>query len=274
MNKILIREKLKEFLNEDLGYQDITTEGIYRGERAKAIIKAKESGVLSGLPFVEELFHLLGKVEIKTSKKEGESFKAGDTLIELEGDAKSILTGERVALNILQRLSGIATTTRKFVKKLEPKGIKILDTRKTTPGFRFFEKYAVRVGGGTNHRFALYDMVLIKDNHKKVAGSLKEAVKRVRERISPVYKIEVEVENLKELEEALELGVDTVMLDNFLPEEVKEAVKLVNGRCLVEVSGNITLENLEEYAIEGVHFISSGSIIYSSRWIDLSLKIL
>ncbi len=274
MNKILIREKLKEFLNEDLGYQDITTEGIYRGERAKAIIKAKESGVLSGLPFVEELFHLLGKVEIKTSKKEGESFKAGDTLIELEGDAKSILTGERVALNILQRLSGIATTTRKFVKKLEPKGIKILDTRKTTPGFRFFEKYAVRVGGGTNHRFALYDMVLIKDNHKKVAGSLKEAVKRVRERISPVYKIEVEVENLKELEEALELGVDTVMLDNFLPEEVKEAVKLVNGRCLVEVSGNITLENLEEYAIEGVHFISSGSIIHSSRWIDLSLKIL
>ena len=274
MNKILIQAKLKEFLNEDLGYQDITTEGIYRGERVKAFIKAKEDGILAGLPFAEELFHLLGQVEIKVLKKEGESFKAGDILIELEGDAKSILTGERVALNILQRLSGIATTTRKFVEKLEPKGIKILDTRKTTPGFRFFEKYAVRVGGGTNHRFALYDMVLIKDNHKKVAGSLREAVKRIREKISPVYKIEVEIENLDELEEALELGVDIVMLDNFSPQEVREAIKLVNGRCLVEVSGNITLENLEEYAVEGVNFISSGSIIHSSRWIDLSLKIL
>ncbi|WP_461828596.1 carboxylating nicotinate-nucleotide diphosphorylase [Aquifex sp.] len=274
MNRILIREKLKEFLNEDLGYQDLTTEGIYRGEKAKAVIKAKERGILAGLPFVEEIFSLLGGVELKALRREGESFKAGDILLELEGDAKSILTGERVALNILQRLSGIATTTRKFAEKLEPKGIKILDTRKTTPGFRYFEKYAVRVGGGTNHRFALYDMVLIKDNHKKVAGGLREAVRRVREKISPVYKIEVEVENLKELEEALELGVDIIMLDNFSPREVREAVNLVNGRCLIEVSGNVTLENLEDYAVEGVNFISSGSIIHSSRWIDLSLKIL
>ncbi len=274
MNKLLIREKLKEFLNEDVVYQDITTEGIYRGEKVKAIIKAKEEGIVAGLPFVEELFRLLGGVNLKTIKMEGDYFKAGDILLELDGDAKSILTGERVALNILQRLSGIATTTKKFVEKLEPKGIRILDTRKTTPGFRYFEKYAVRVGGGTNHRFALYDMVLIKDNHKKIVGGLREAVKRVRERISPVYKIEVEVENLKELKEALELGVDIVMLDNFSPKEVREAVKLANGKCLIEVSGNITLENLEEYAIEGVDFISSGSIIHSSRWIDLSLKIL
>ncbi|WP_461829161.1 carboxylating nicotinate-nucleotide diphosphorylase, partial [Aquifex sp.] len=248
--------------------------GIYRGEKAKAVIKAKERGILAGLPFVEEIFSLLGGVELKLIKKEGESFEVGDIILELEGDAKSILTGERVALNILQRLSGIATTTRKFAERLEPKGIKILDTRKTTPGFRFFEKYAVRVGGGTNHRFALYDMVLIKDNHKKIAGGLREAVRRVREKISPVYKIEVEVENLKELEEALELGVDIIMLDNFSSQEVREAVNLVNGRCLIEVSGNVTLENLEDYAVEGVNFISSGSIIHSSRWIDLSLKIL
>ena len=274
MNRIFVLEKLKEFLNEDIGYQDLTTEGIYRGERAKAVVKAKEEGVLAGVLFVKELFDLLGDVEIKPIKKEGETFSRGEIILEIEGDAKSILMGERVALNLLQRLSGIATTTRRFVEKLEPKGIKILDTRKTTPGFRFFEKYAVRVGGGTNHRFALYDMVLIKDNHKKVAGGLSEAVKRVREKISPVYKIEVEVENLGELEEALGLGVDIVMLDNFSPEQVKEAVKLIKGRCLVEVSGNITLENLEDYAIEGVNFISSGSIIHSSRWIDLSLKIL
>lgn len=274
MNRIFVIEKLKEFLNEDIGYQDLTTEGIYRGERVKAVVKAKEEGVLAGILFVKELFDLLGDAEIKPIKKEGENFSGGEVILEIEGDAKSILMGERVALNLLQRLSGIATTTRKFVEKLEPKGIKILDTRKTTPGFRFFEKYAVRVGGGTNHRFALYDMVLIKDNHKKVAGSLSEAVRRVREKISPIYKIEVEVENLEELEEALGLGVDIVMLDNFSPEQVKEAVELIKGRCLVEVSGNITLENLEEYAIEGVNFISSGSIIHSSRWIDLSLKIL
>lgn len=274
MNELLIRERLKEFLNEDLGYQDITTEGIYRGERVKAHIRAKEEGILAGLPFIEELFKLLGNVELRFFKNEGEFFGEGDILVELEGDAKSILTGERVALNILQRLSGIATTTKRFVEKLEKKGIKILDTRKTTPGFRFFEKYAVRVGGGMNHRFALYDMVLIKDNHKRVAGGLREAVQRVRQKVSPLYKIEVEVENIEELKEALELDVDLVMLDNFSPAEVKKAVEIINGRVLVEVSGNVTLENLEDFAIEGVNFISSGSIIHSSRWIDLSLKIL
>ena len=274
MNRLLVREKIKEFLNEDIGVQDITTEGIYRGEKVKAIVMAKEDGLVAGLPFVEEIFRILGKVEISFLKREGETFSKGDTLLELEGDAKNILIGERLTLNILQKLSGIAYTTRKFVEKLEPKGIKILDTRKTTPGFRIFEKYAVRIGGGTNHRFALYDMVLIKDNHKKVAGSLKEAVRRIRERISPVYKIEVEVENLEEVREALEIGVDIIMLDNFSQDEVRKAVKIVGKRCLIEVSGNITLENVDKYAIDGIDFISSGSIIHSSRWIDLSLKIL
>jgi len=274
MNEILAREKLKKFLLEDIGTGDITMEGIYRGERAKAVIKAKEGGVLAGSPFVEIVFEILGDVKVEFKKKEGEVFGAGEILAELEGDAKSLLTGERLSLNILQRLSGIATTARKFVEKLEGTNIKILDTRKTTPGFRYFEKYAVRVGGGKNHRFGLYDMVLIKDNHKKVAGGIKEAVKRVRERISPVYKVEVEVENLEEVREALETGVDVIMLDNFTPEEVKRAVEIIRGKALVEVSGNITLENVLDYAVEGVNFISSGSIIHSSRWLDISLKFL
>ncbi|HIC96943.1 MAG TPA: carboxylating nicotinate-nucleotide diphosphorylase, partial [Aquificaceae bacterium] len=177
-------------------------------------------------------------------------------------------------LNILQSLSGIATTVRRFVKALEGTGIKLLDTRKTTPGYRFFEKYAVRVGGGTNHRFALYDMVLVKDNHKRVAGGLKEAVRRVKEKVGPTLKIEVEVEDIAEVEEALSVGVDIIMLDNFSPEEVGEAVKLIGGRTRVEVSGNINLENVREYAIKGVDYISCGSVIYGASWCDLSLKVL
>ncbi|WP_461831501.1 carboxylating nicotinate-nucleotide diphosphorylase [Aquifex sp.] len=274
MNELLVREKLIEFLNEDIGTGDITTEGVYRGEKTEAVIKAKEDGVLAGSPFVIELFNILGDVKVNFKKREGEEFKKGEVLATLEGNARSILMGERTALNLLQRLSGIATTAKKFAKKLEKKGIRILDTRKTTPGFRLFEKYAVRIGGGTNHRFALYDMVLIKDNHKKVAGGLKEAVNRVREKISPFYKIEVEVESIEELKEAIDLKVDIIMLDNFSPEDVRKAIELINGHALIEVSGNITLENVELYAVEGVDFISSGSIIHSSRWVDISLKIL
>lgn len=274
MNKLLLRKKLSEFLEEDVGFQDITTEGIYRGEKVKAVIKAKGEGVLAGSPFVEELFSMLGNVNVNFLIKEGEFFRKGEIIAQLRGSAKEILMGERLALNILQRLSGIAYTARRFVERLKGKNIKILDTRKTTPGFRFFEKYAVKVGGGENHRFALYDMVLIKDNHKKVAGNLREAVKRVRERISPVYKIEVEVESIEELKEALELDIDIVMLDNFSPEDVKRAVEMSKGKLLIEVSGNITLENVHNYAIDGVNFISSGSIIHSSNWVDISLKIL
>lgn len=274
MNKLLLRKKLFEFLEEDVGFQDITTEGIWRGEEVKAVIKAKGEGVLAGSPFVEELFSILGNVNVNFLIKEGDLFRKGEIIAQLHGSAKEILMGERLALNILQRLSGIAYTTRKFVEKLRGKNIKILDTRKTTPGFRFFEKYAVKVGGGENHRLALYDMVLIKDNHKKVVGGLKEAVKRVREKISPVYKIEVEVESLEELKEALELNIDIVMLDNFSSEDVKRAVEMSKGELLIEVSGNITLENVDNYAIEGVNFISSGSIIHSSNWVDISLKIL
>jgi len=274
MNPLFIRQQIRRFLEEDIGRGDVTTEALQPPESVKALVVAKEEGILAGAPFATEVFSLLGGVKVRVLKGEGERFYRGETLLELEGQARSILTGERVALNLLQSLSGIATYTEKFVKALEGTGVKLLDTRKTTPGYRYFQKYAVRVGGGLNHRFALYDMVLIKDNHKRVMGGLGKAVRAVKKRIGPAYRIEVEVGNLTELEEALKEGVDIIMLDNFSPPEVKSAVKLIGGKALVEVSGNITLENVRDYAVKGVDFISSGSIIYRAPWIDLSLRVL
>ncbi len=268
-----MEELLLGYIKEDLGMGDITTDGVFRGERVRARIRAKEDGVLSGVPFAIKVFELLGGLDVVFAKNEGEKFREGEDILVLKGQADIILKGERLALNILQRLSGISTLTNRVVSKLEKTKIKLLDTRKTTPGFRFFEKYAVRVGGGSNHRFALYDMVLIKDNHKKVAGSIREAVRRVRDSVSPVYKIEVEVENLSEVEEALQCGVDILMLDNFNPQMVKEAVSLVKGATQIEVSGNINLENILDYAIEGVDYISCGFITHSARWIDMSLSV-
>ncbi len=274
MNRLFVRQRLQAFLEEDLGTSDITTEAIVRDETARAVILAKQEGILAGLPFVQELFLMMGGVYVKPEVSEGGEFRKGDRILELDGRAEIILSGERLALNILQSLSGIATRTREFVRALEGTGIRILDTRKTTPGYRYFEKYAVRIGGGHNHRFALYDMVLIKDNHKRVAGGLEEALKRVREKVSPMVKVEVEVESLEEVEKAVSLGADIIMLDNFSPQEVREAVRMVGGKAGIEVSGNITLENLNEYAVEGVSYISSGSIIYGASWVDLSLKVL
>ncbi len=274
MNRLFIRSQLQRFLEEDVGRGDITTEAVCGEETVRAEVVAKEKGILAGLPFVQELFLMLGGVYVRPKVGEGSEFKEGDVLIELEGRADVILTAERLTLNMLQSLSGIATKTREFVRALEGTKVKLLDTRKTTPGYRFFEKYAVRIGGGSNHRFALYDMVLIKDNHKRVAGSLEEAVRRVKEKVGPAYRIEVEVESLEELEKVLDLGVDIVMLDNFTPEEVGEAVKIARGKVEIEVSGGITLENVREYAVEGVDYISSGSVIYASSWVDLSLRVL
>uniref|UniRef100_A0A7C2VDW4 Probable nicotinate-nucleotide pyrophosphorylase [carboxylating] n=1 Tax=Hydrogenobacter sp. TaxID=2152829 RepID=A0A7C2VDW4_9AQUI len=269
----MVDRLLLTFLEEDIGHADITTEGVCRGESARAVVVAKEGGVLAGVGFALRVFELLGSVKLIKSLRDGEEFSKGDEVLVLEGPSDVLLKGERVALNLMQRLSGIATVVRRYVKALEGTNIKLLDTRKTTPGMRYFEKYAVRIGGGVNHRFGLYDMVLIKDNHKAVAGSIREAVRRVKEGLSPAYKVEVEVENLQELEEALECGVDMVLLDNFSPKEVREAVKITKGRILVEVSGNINLENIKDYAIEGVHFISSGSITHSARWLDLSMRV-
>jgi nicotinate-nucleotide pyrophosphorylase (carboxylating) len=276
MNPILVEELLKTYLNEDIGRADLTAEGVYRGEIVHARIVAKEDGILAGLPFAVRVFRLLGgELNVISAIREGSPFKKGDILLELEGNAKTLLMGERVALNILQRLSGIATKTRRMVEKIKDLPVKLLDTRKTTPGFRLFEKYAVKVGGGENHRFALYDMVMIKDNHIKVAGGVEEAVRRVRQLISPVYKIEVEVSTFEELLKVLTLPVDIVMLDNFSVEDAKEAVSIVRQErpdIMVEISGGINEENIRAYAESGCDFISSGSIIHSARWLDLSMK--
>ncbi len=275
MNHPYVRKWIRRYIEEDLGRGDITTEILNLNKSVKAVILAKENGVLAGLPFVREIFSILGNVSIRELKKEGETFSRGEILLELKGSAKSILAGERLSLNILQSLSGIATLTREFCNVLKGTRIKILDTRKTTPGYRYFEKYAVRVGGGLNHRYALYDMILIKDNHKKAAGGLEKILRNIEKGISPSYKVEVEVESLEELETVLKYDrVDMVLLDNFSPEEVKTAVEIIKGKVLVEVSGNINLNNLRDYTVEGVDFISSGSIIYGASWVDLSLKIL
>ena len=277
MNPLLVDRLLEEYLNEDIGRADLTAEGVFRGERVKAVIKAKEDGVLAGLPFAVRTFRLLdGSLKFSSPLREGMEFKKGDILLEVEGNAKSILMGERVALNILQRLSGIATKTRKMVEKIRDLPVRLLDTRKTTPGFRLFEKYAVKVGGGENHRFGLYDMVLIKDNHIKVAGGVEEAVRRVRELIPPVYKVEVEISNFEELLTVLRLPVDIVMLDNFSVEDAAEAVKIIReaGKPFeIEISGGIREENIRDYALTGVDYISSGSVIHSARWLDLSMKV-
>ena len=278
MNPLLVDELLKNYLNEDIGRADLSAEGVFRGEKVKAVIKAKEDGILAGLPFAVRVFKLLdGSLKFSSPLREGMGFKKGDILLEVEGNAKTILMGERVALNILQRLSGIATKTRKMVEKIRDLPVRLLDTRKTTPGFRLFEKYAVKVGGGENHRFALYDMVMIKDNHIKVAGGVEEAVRRVRELIPPVYKVEVEVSNFGELLKVLNLPVDIVMLDNFSVEDAKEAVKIIReaGKPIeIEISGGITEENIRDYALTGADYISSGSVIHSARWLDLSMKVL
>ncbi len=206
--------------------------------------------------------------------KEGEKVPPQKVLAEITGSASVLLKGERVALNFLQRLSGIATITSRYCQEVKDFPVQILDTRKTTPGIRILEKYAVRVGGGHNHRFGLYDAVLIKDNHLAVAGGIKAAVVAVRAQISPTLKIEVEVENLSQLQEALEMKVDIIMLDNMNLEMMKEAVKIAKGKVLIEASGGITLEKLKEVAQTGVDFISIGALTHSVKALDMSMEII
>ena len=273
LDSIFVRKKILEFLEEDIGYRDLTTDSLDVDKNVEGVFVAKQSGVIAGTVFVKEVFNIFGDAKFQSFKKEGDYIEKGEIIGLVYGSCKSILKGERLALNILQRLSGIATLTNLFVKELEGTKTKLLDTRKTTPGFRAFEKYAVKVGGGENHRFALYDMVMLKDNHIALVGSIKEAVKQVKSKVSPMVKVEVEVANFDQLYEALETEVDIIMLDNMSPNEVKEAVKIIDGKKLVEVSGNITLENIRQYALSNPDFISTGSVIHSAKWLDISLKL-
>jgi len=273
MNMQKVRMIVKNALGEDLGTGDITTENVIKKyETSKAEIFFKEDGVLAGLPVAELVFKELDdEVEFSILKEEGETVKIGDKVAEISGRTQSILKGERLALNFLQRLSGIATNTRDHVKKIEGTGARVVDTRKTTPNLRILEKYAVRVGGGTNHRMGLYDAVLIKDNHIRSAGGVKEAIEKVK--TGHTVKIEVEIESIDEIEEALEAGAHIIMLDNMEADEMREAVEIIGDRAIIEASGGITIENIRDVAETGVDMISVGALTHQIRSIDISLDL-
>ena len=261
-------------LQEDITSEDITTNSVmpcYQLGEVELI--CKEDGVIAGLDVFRRVFELLDeKTEFDFSCKDGDAVKNGQKLGTVKGDIRVLLSGERTALNYLQRMSGIATYTRKIADLLEGTDTKLLDTRKTTPNMRVFEKYAVKVGGGYNHRYNLSDGILLKDNHIGAAGGVKEAVTMAKEYAPFVRKIEVEVENLDMLKEALEAGADIIMLDNMSVEEMKEAVKLCKGKAETECSGNVTKENVSRLVDIGVDYISSGALTHSSPILDLSLK--
>jgi len=271
----MINKIVEQALLEDIGTGDITTESIISSNlKAKGIIKTSEEGVVAGLDIVHLVFQKLDSEIIFQEKiKDGTKVAQGKVLAEITGPARTILKGERVALNFLQRMSGIATITSKFCQQVKDFPVRIVDTRKTTPGLRILEKYAVRMGGGYNHRFGLYDAVLIKDNHIAVAGGIKSAVNSIRKQTSHTIKIEVEVENLSQLQEALEIKVDIIMLDNMDLNTMKKAVKMVKGKVLIEASGGITLEKVREIAQTGVDLISIGSLTHSVKSLDISMEI-
>jgi nicotinate-nucleotide pyrophosphorylase (carboxylating) len=240
----------------------------------RGLIHSKDYGVLAGIEIARMVFeHLDPKVTFAELKSDGQSLQPGDLIAEVFAPARVVLSGERVALNFLQRLSGIATQTRRYVERVREYPVVIVDTRKTTPGLRILEKYAVRMGGGRNHRFGLYDAVLIKDNHIKVAGGITAAVERVRSQIPHTMKVEVEVENLEQLQEALGVKADIILLDNMGPAMLRQAVEMAGGRALLEASGGLTEETVAEVAGTGVDLISVGALTHSVKALDLSLDI-
>lgn len=265
---------LKMALAEDIPTEDISTECVMPdAHRGEVQLIAKQEGVIAGLDVFERTFALLDPATIVHRRvSDGDAVRPGEVLAVVEGDVRVLLSGERVALNILQRLSGIATYTRRAARVLEGTGTALVDTRKTTPGMRVLEKEAVRLGGGRNHRYNLSDGVLLKDNHIDAAGGVREAVRRARERAPFVRKIEVEVETLDQVREALEAGADIIMLDNMGVEQMREAIALIGDAAETECSGNVTLENLSRLAGLGVDYISSGALTHSAPILDLSLK--
>ncbi|MCL0032338.1 carboxylating nicotinate-nucleotide diphosphorylase [Peptococcaceae bacterium] len=275
INEILLDDLIKRCLVEDIGTGDVTTNAIVsKDDKSSAVIESKEEGIVAGLFVAKRVFEILSPhIEFKALVEEGSKVKPKANIAEVRGDTRAILMGERLALNFLQRLSGIATKTFNFVQLIAMYPARIIDTRKTTPGLRMLEKYAVRVGGGHNHRFGLYDAVLIKDNHIKAAGSILEAVNRVR-RYNHLMKIEVEVKDLEQLEEALSVNVDIIMLDNMDIDLMKEAVSIVSGKALIEASGGISEENVLAVAKTGVDLISVGGLTHSARALDMSLNII
>lgn len=261
--------------SEDIGAGDITTDNfIPRGEIKTARLVAKEEGIVAGLPVVEMVFRRFDEnFEWKVLLNDGEKVVKGDIIAEFSGSYRAILSGERIALNFLQRMSGIATYSHRFTELTRGTKVKILDTRKTLPGYRYLDKYSVRMGGGSNHRFGLYDMVMIKDNHIQIAGGITPAVKAIREKIPVSIKIEVETTTIEEVKEALEAGADIIMLDNMSNDEMRNAVSIIDGRAKVEASGNMTLERIKEVARTGIDYISIGALTHSVKGLDISQQI-
>ena len=265
---------IKMALQEDISSEDVTTNAVMRSRKQGEVqLICKQDGIIAGLGVFERVFKLLDETtEVEFYAEDGDKVKNKQLLGVIRGDIRVLLSGERTALNYLQRMSGIATYTHQIAELLKGTKIKLLDTRKTTPNMRIFEKYAVKVGGGYNHRYNLSDGILLKDNHIGAAGSVKKAVEMAKEYAPFVRKIEIETENLEMVKEAVEAGADIIMLDNMTPEVMKEAVKLIDGRAETECSGNVTKENIERLVEVGVDYISSGALTHSSPILDLSLK--
>ncbi|MBU3181149.1 carboxylating nicotinate-nucleotide diphosphorylase [Clostridium psychrophilum] len=273
MNWLIIDNLIINAIKEDIPQDDITTEFIIKdGCTCSVDLIAKQNGIIAGLLVFERVFKILGQVNIEFLKKDGDNVWAGECLAKIRGKTKNILTGERTALNYLQRISGIATLTKTYVDILSGSGVKILDTRKTTPNMRIFEKYAVKMGGGCNHRYNLSDGVLIKENHISAAGGIKEAVNIIRNNVSFVKKIEVEAETIDQVNEALEVKADIIMLDNMSILEMKKAVEIIDKKAIIEASGDITLDNILTVASCGVDYISVGALTHSYSVLDLSMK--
>ncbi|MFR4986672.1 MAG: carboxylating nicotinate-nucleotide diphosphorylase [Lachnospirales bacterium] len=272
--KLVADKYIKLALEEDINSEDISTNSVIKGyKKSTAQLICKQDGVIAGLNVFERVFKLLDEnIKIDYNIEDGQSVKSGDNIGTITGDIRIILSGERTALNYLQHMSGIATYTKNMLKILESTNTKLLDTRKTTPCMRIFEKYAVKVGGGYNHRYNLSNAIMLKDNHISAVGGIKKAIEMAREYASHMQKIEVEVENLKMVKEAVECGADIIMLDNMSIEEIKKAIEIIDKRAKIECSGNVSKENIKTLANLGIDYISSGALTHSAPILDISLK--
>lgn len=275
LSSFYVKEHVKEALKEDIGFGDITTENLAdENDYLKGELNTRNDGVLCGSEVFKTVYEILSKdIKINFRFKDGDTIKKGDKVADIEGPAKYLLMGERVALNYIQRMSGIATETKKYQDAIGSYPAKIVDTRKTTPNFRAFEKYAVKTGGGALHRFNLSDCAMIKDNHIRLAGSITSAVKKLRENISHAHKIEVECDTIEQVKEAVTTGADIIMLDNMDVETMKKACEIINHKAIVEASGNVNLNTVNAIASTGVDIISSSAIVAKAPTLDLALDI-
>lgn len=275
LHDFIIEKHVKLALKEDIGYGDISTDYIEASDKfLKAFMNSREEGILCGIEVARKVFEILDKnIKVTALLKDGDKITAGQDIAVIEGNARAILTGERVALNYIQRMSAIATLTAKYCEILAPYKACIAETRKTTPNFRIFEKYAVKIGGATPHRFSLCDCVMLKDNHIALCGGIAKAVATVRKHISHTHKIEVETDTLEQVKEAVDAGVDIIMLDNMSPETIKKAVEIINGQAITEASGNVNMKTLEDIAKTGVDIISTSAITSRAGTLDIGLDI-